>query len=201
MNAERTALIQRYIVLHLKEMEVLHLILLSFHLSDTRVAPNNVMGHEVDSFKETLLGAIVIAFMAISDKPKSTSVRDIWRQLHPRCARAIDRIWEKHISPGEAVMKTYRNQAGAHGDEIDKYLSGKLGLFTKSEVVLKALKAFYGLSICLAKRQAKDAPDLVSEIEAALLDAELRIPDRAFSRKWLRNVHLLQSGHYNKVFR
>lgn len=201
MNAARTSLIQRYIVLHLKEMEVLHLTLLSFHLSDTGVAPNNVLGHEVDSFKETLLGATVVAFMAISDKPKSTSVRDIWRQLHPRCARAIDRIWEKHISPGEAVMKAYRDQAGAHGDQLDKYLNGKLGLFTESKVILEALEAFYGLSICLAKRQAKDAPDLASEIEAALLDAELRIPKRSFNRKWLRNMHLLQSGPYRKVFR
>lgn len=201
MNAERAALIQRYVVLHLKEVEVLHLTLLSFHLSDTGTAPDNVMGHDVDDFKETLLGATVIAFMAISDNPKSTNVRDIWRQLHPRCARAIDRTWEKHISAGEAAMKTYRDQAGAHGDRLDKYLNGKLKLSIENKVILEALEGFYRLSISLMKRQTKDAPDLASEIEAVLLDAELRIPNVSFNRKRLRKMHLLQSGPYKKVFR
>ena len=201
MDAKRKALIQQYIVFHLKELEVLHLTLLSFHLSDTKVAPENVMGHDIDSFKETLLGATVVAFMALSDKPKSTSVREIWRQLHPTRARAIDHIWEKHISAGEAVMKGYRDQAGAHGDRLDKYLIGKLGLYRENKLVLEALSAFYGLSIRLLKRQAKDAPHLSAEVEAALLDAELKIPNGCFNRTWLRRMHLIESGPYTKVFR
>ncbi len=200
MDAKRTALVQQYIVLHLKELEVLHLILLNLHLLETNVAPENVLGHSADRFRETLLNATVVAFMALSDKPKSTSVREIWRQLHPKCAKAIDHIWEKHISAGEAVMKAYRDQAGAHGDRLDKYLAGKLGLYASNKVVVEALQAFYGLSLCLLRRQAKDAPDLAAEIDAALLDAELKIPNGSFDRKWLRQMHLIESGSYSKVF-
>ena len=156
MNAERANAGRQYVVYLLKLMEVLHLTLLSLYLSDTGACPDNDLGHGVDQFKETLLGATVNAFMAISDSPNSTNIRMIWKQLYPKHARAIDRIWNRSISPGESVMKAYRDQAGVHGDRPHKYFVGKLGLFKDQKQVLTALDAFYGLFICLLKRQAKE---------------------------------------------
>ena len=92
MNDERTSVTSQYIVFHLKLLEVLHLTLLSFHLSTTRSAPDNTLGHGVDRFKESLLSATVTAFVAIVDNPKSTHARHIWRKLYPKHCRAIDRI-------------------------------------------------------------------------------------------------------------
>jgi hypothetical protein len=160
------------------------------------------MGHGADRFKETLLGAIVSMFMAISDNPKtSTNARAIWKQLYPAHVKAIDRIWDRQIASGEAVMKSFRDQAGAHGDRLGKYISAKLGLFQHSAAVLDALHAFFGLSICLTKRQFKEQPQLDSQVEAVLLDMELCSPWGSFNRKWLKEMHLIQRGNYSKIFR
>jgi hypothetical protein len=201
MSAERTKAVRQYVVYHLKLTELLHLMLLSFHLTRTGKEPDNHLGHGVDQFRETLLGAIASAFMSISDTPKSTNIREIWKQLHPIHARAIDRIWDRRISGGESVMKAYRDQAGAHGDHPDKYFSGKLGLSKEKEKVIRALVTFIGLSTCLLRRQVKEIPELASEIEGVLLDAELKLPATlVFNRRWLRTMHLIESGSYTKTF-
>jgi hypothetical protein len=200
MNAQRDKAVRQYIVFHLKLMEVLHLTLLSFHLSDTGVSPDNVMGHGVGRFKETLLGATVSAFISIADNPKSTNILDIWKQLYPRHATAIDRIWARRISAGVSVMKAYRDQAGAHGDRPHKYFAARLALLRDKEQVLMALRTFYELSTCLLKRQAKELPGLASEIEGVLLDIELSFPGGAFNRRWLREMHLIETGRYTKRF-
>ncbi len=53
MNAEQAKACRQYVVCHLKLMEVLHLTLLSFHLTDTGSFPDNELGHDVGQFKET----------------------------------------------------------------------------------------------------------------------------------------------------
>jgi len=145
MDAERAKAGRQYVVFHLKLMEVLHLTLLSIHLSDTGSYPDNSLGHGVDQFKETLLGATVSAFMSISDNPQSTNTREIWKQLHPAHAKSIDRVWVRRISHGERVMKAYRDQAGAHGDRPQKYFDAKIELLKNAQQVLAALSAFLGL--------------------------------------------------------
>lgn len=200
MSAPRDKAVRQYVVFHLKLMEVLHLMLLSFHLSDTESCPDNVLGHGVGRFKETLLGATVTAFISIVDGPKSTNIREIWKELYPWHATAIDRIWTTKISAGESVMKAYRDQAGAHGDRPQKYFAAKQALLRDNAQVLAALGTFYRLSICLLKRQSKELPDLASEIEEALFDIELAFPGGAFNRRWLREMYLIERGPYTKRF-
>jgi len=158
------------------------------------------MGHGVSQFKETLLGATIIAYMSLSDR-KETNIQSIWKQLYPKHAKAIDRIWERSISAAEKVMKAYRDQAGAHGDNPIKYFEGKMDLTRDQEEVKTALAAFLGLSIIFLRRQADEVPELSSEIEAVLLDVELRFPPNlSFNRRWLRTMHLIESGPYKRTF-
>ena len=201
MGEERALAVRQYIVFRVKIIELLHLMLLSFQLSETRVCPVNVMGHGIDRFKETLLGSCVTTFMAMSDDPKSTNIRKIWKLLYPRHAKAIDRIWNAHITPGEKTMKFFRNKAGAHGDRPQKYFEGKIRLFTDKQQVLTALATFCGLSVCLLRRQDKEIPGLSSELEGVLLDIDLNFPEgKCFNRRWLREMHLVDSGSYSKKF-
>ena len=200
-DEHRASAVRQYVVFHLKLMEVLHLTLLSIHLSDTGAVPENVMGHGTDRFKETLLGATITAFVAITDKPKSTHAQTIWKAIYPKHAKAIDRIWARSIAKGEAVMKNYRDQAGAHADKPHKYFAGRVGLHQQQDDVLKALWAFYSLSSALLKRQSKEAPTLSAEVEGVLLDVELRLgPEVTLNRRWLREMHLIESGRYTKSF-
>ena len=201
MNAEREKAGRQYVVFHLKLIEVLHLTLLSVHLRDTGTYPPNVLGHGVTEFQETLLGATINAFMSIADKQTSTNARAIWKQLYPKHAKAIDRVWNRRISSGESLMKSYRDRAGVHGDAPYKYFAAKLGLLSNTEQVLDALDAFHGLSVCLLKRLRKELPELSSEIEKTLLDIELKLDfPGSFNRKWLRKMHLTESGNYTKKF-
>lgn len=181
-------------------IEVTHLMLLSIQISKTGVYPDNVLGHGADRFKETLLGAAVTMFMSISDKPKSTNAKTIWKQLHPKHSKAIDRVWSRKITPGETVMKLFRDQAGAHGDRPEKYFAGKLELFKEKNKVLIALDSFLSLSVCLLKRQAVELPNLASEIETALFDIELQLSNGSFNRKWLREMLLIDRGTYRKIY-
>ena len=96
-------------------------------------------------------------------------------------------------------MKPYRDQPGAPGARGENYFAGKLGLFRESRKVLTASQAFYGVSICLLNRQASEHPSLASEIEAVLLDVELA-QTGAFNRRWLREMHLIESGSYTRNF-
>ncbi len=202
MDAQRVSAGRQYVVAHLKLIEVLHLVLLSLHISDTRTCPENVLDHGVDRFKETLLGATINAFMSMCDNPKSTNIRDIWKQLHPKHARAIDRIWSGKISAGERVMKSYRDQAGAHGDQPTKYFAARVGLLSDKALVITALQTFCVLAVCLLRRQTKELPEFASEIEGVLLDIELSsfAKGGAFNRRWLREMHLVGGGPYTKRY-
>jgi len=150
--------------------------LLSFHVTNHELPPENVMGHDSDQFVEILLGVIVTTFMSMVDHPDSTNILEIWKKLYPRHAKAVDRLWAFKISPGERIMKRYRDQGGAHGDDAPKYLAAKLRLIAQREIVLDALFAFQRLSVLLLKRQPKEVPELQSDTEAVLLDVELKFP-------------------------
>ena len=98
-------------------------------------------------------------------------------------------------------MKRYRDQAGAHGDRLPRYLAAKRELFREQHVIIEALGAFYCLSSCLLKRQAKEMPDLVSDIEDVLFEQDLRLgQSETLNRRWLREMGLLQSGSFKKSF-
>jgi hypothetical protein len=201
MKAHRHKLVRQHIVFHLKLIEVLHLSLLSIHLEDSGVCPDNELSHGVPEFKETLLGTTVSLFMSLCDNPKqSTNARTIWKQLYPNHAKAIDRIWDRRITPGESVMKLYRDKAGVHGDDLDQYINAKVSLIENKQLALNAMDAFYRLSIRLLKRQAKELPEFNSEIEGVLLDTELRFPNKSFNRGWLRKMRLIESGPFTKKF-
>jgi hypothetical protein len=194
--------IRQYVVYQLKLIELLHIWLLSFHLRDSGLVPENVMGHGTDRFVETLLGLQAITFMSIADANNSTNIRTIWKVLFPLHAEAIDRVWSRSIQPGQDLMKSFRDQAGAHGDKPEKYFAGKLSLMRNSGIVLKSLQSFNALSICLLKRQAKELPEMESDIETALLGIELALGNEfVFNREWLREMHLIPKGSYRKIFR
>ena len=97
-------------------------------------------------------------------------------------------------------MKAFRDQAGAHGDRLGKYLAGKQGIHQHTNKVLTALQAFLSLSLCLNNREDDEQPELASDIEEVLLEMELSVPI-SFNRKWLKKMHLLRRGNYTKVFR
>ena len=201
MAHDRASAVRQYVVYHLKLVEMLHLMLMNTHFLESQVAPFNLMGHGIDQFRETLLGATVSAFMSIADKPSSTSIQEIWKLLYPRHAKAIDRIWKGRISAGQSAMKRYRDKAGVHGDRPHEFFAAKLGLIQDKEQILTALDAFLRLSILLHKRQPKDCPELSSEIEGVLLDVELASPGTgSFNRRWLRMMQLIDSGPYTKKF-
>jgi hypothetical protein len=71
-------------------------------------------------------------------------------------------------------MKAYRGKAGANRDRPNDFAS-KLKLFRDKKPLLTAL-GDYSLSACLLRRQAKEVPELASEIEKVLLDIELSSP-------------------------
>ena len=200
MTPERVKVVGQYLVFRLKLIEVLHLMLLSFHLLDTKIAPANTLGHESERFRESLLGATITIFMSICDGPESTNARKIWRKLHASEADEIDQFWTDNISPGEEVMKLYRNRAGAHGDQPSKFFAAKIELIQKKQLVFEALDAFLALATCLLKKEADTIPELASEIEQVLLDIELKFPNGSFNRRWLREMKLVESGSYRKVF-
>ena len=97
-------------------------------------------------------------------------------------------------------MKEYRDRAGAHGDAVEKYFPAKVRLFRERDRILVALDAFLRLSILLTKKQMKENPSLESEIEAVLLDVELRFSEGCFNRRWLREMQLIPTGRYSKRF-
>ncbi len=159
------------------------------------------MGHGPDRFKETLLSTIVTIFMSIADeRSKTTHVKVIWQSIYPRHTRSIERIWLNQIAPGVEVMKHYRDKAGAHGDEVEKYFAAKFRLMREREKVLASLDAFLRLSIRLTKKQPEENPGFESEIESVLLDVELRFSEGSFNRRWLREMQLIPSGNYTKRF-
>lgn len=204
MNPNRNKLARKYIVFHLKLTELLHLILLNLHLREKQLRVENVLGHDVDQFRETLLGAAVNAYMAIADNPRSTNAQSIFIELYPRYKRSILRIWERYIAPGEVVMKAYRDRAGVHGDKLEAYFGGKMGLFRETAKVLKALQAFRGIAANLLKKLPTEHPNLADDVEAVLLDVELGFEAQGiyghFDRRWLRRMRLIESGPYRKVF-
>ncbi|MEG9436720.1 hypothetical protein JAO29_11165 [Edaphobacter sp. HDX4] len=201
MTEERAKAGRQYVVFHLKMIEVIHLALLSLHLTDSGVCPANELNHSVARFKETLLSTTVTTFMALNDKSKSTNTRQIWKSLFSKHAKAIDRVWDRSITPGERVMKAYRDQAGAHGDDPYNYFVARVALLENEDRILTALSAFFRLSICLLNRQAKEIPELAGEIEAVLLDIELRFPrDQGFNRQWLKEMRLTEEGSYTKKY-
>lgn len=61
MNGQRAEAVRQDVVYRLKLMELLHLGLLSFLLSDTGACPGNELGLGVGRFTETLPGATVHA--------------------------------------------------------------------------------------------------------------------------------------------
>jgi hypothetical protein len=175
--------------------------LLSFYLTDTGLTPANVMGHGADRFVETLLSTIVTTFISLCDGPDSTNAREVWKKLHPSRAAEIDEVWEREILAGEKVMRQYRNKAGAHGDSLHKYLDAKTSLIQEKEVVLRALRTFLGLSTSLFRDQESVLPTLPADIESVLLDVELSRPELVLNRRWLRSMHLTESGPFTKKFR
>lgn len=202
MTSERRKALRQYVVYHLKLVELLHLFLLTMGLAEGSPVPENVMGHGPEPFRETLLNAVVVTFMTIADeRSKNTHVKTIWRVIYPRHARAIERIWSRQVVPGVAVMKEYRDKAGAHGDDIQKYLDAKFRLQRERELVLASLDAFLRLSIRLTSKQEKENPTLDSEIEAVLLDVELGFSKGSFNRRWLRQMRLIPAGPFTRRFR
>ncbi|MBB5058575.1 hypothetical protein HDF16_003289 [Granulicella aggregans] len=200
MDQRRAKTVRQYVVYQLKLIELLHLTLISFHMTDHKLAPENVMGHGADRFVETLLGSVVTAFMSLVDHRDSTNIRDIWRELFPKHSKAIDRVWQARIAPGEAVMKQYRDRAGAHGDKAPKYFAAKISLFGKRDVVLNAMNTFLRLSVLLLKRQPEEVPELNSQVESVLLDIELTFPNGSFNRTWLKQMHLIEAGNFSKRY-
>ncbi len=97
-------------------------------------------------------------------------------------------------------MKHYRDRAGAHGDEVEKYFAAKLQLMRERDRVLASLDTFLRLSIRLTRKQPRENPGLESEIEAVLLDVELGFSEGSFNRRWLREMQLVPTGRYNKRF-
>ena len=201
MTPERAKIVGQYVVFRIKLIEVIHLILLSFDLKDTKAPPANSLDHGSERFRETLLGVTVTTFMTMCDGPKSTNARRIWKALHASEADEIERLWNEKILPGETIMKGYRDQAGAHGDEPSKFFMAKIQLMQEKELVITALDAFLALATCLLKKEAEVMPELASEIEQILLDIELRFPNGYFNRRWLREMKLVESGSYSKTFR
>ena len=200
MDQRRAKIVRQYVVYQLKLIELLHLMLISFHLTDHKLAPENVMGHGSDRFVETLLGTIVSTFTSLVDHPKSTNIRDIWKELFPKHSKAIDRVWLTRIAKGEKVMKRYRDQAGVHGDTAPKYFAAKLSLMENRDIVLSSMDTFLRLSLLLLKRQPKEVPELSSQVEGVLLDIELSFSNGSFNRTWLRQMHLIEPGNFSKKY-
>ena len=201
MTSERQKAIRKYIVYHLKLIELLHLFILTMEVGKSDSHPANVMGHNSDHFKETLLGMVVTVFMSIADdRSKTTNVKVIWEAIYPRHVQSIDRIWKTRIAPGIAIMKHYRDRAGAHGDEAEKYFAAKMRIIRERDQIIASLDAFLRLSIRLTKKQAKENPEFESEIESVLLDIELNFSEGAFNRRWLREMHLIPTGPFTRTF-
>jgi hypothetical protein len=190
--------LRRYFVYRMKLVELFHFSLLWSALSREEFFPENKMGHSGEDFASSVRVALISWFCVIVDQSDGgLNIFKVWRELFPNDRKVIDLAW-RQIEPHWDVLRSFRDRCGFHADTPQKYFEAKIKLLDNPETV-KAVQDFLDLAIILVKKENKQLPDFVPEVESFLFDFELH-SGRRFRRDTFKKLLILPKGHYKKVF-
>ena len=197
---QRRKCLKQYVIFRIKLIEFIHLLTVTTDIMARRQVPENILDHTWKHFSETTLNALMNQFVTFTDPHKDgLDILRVWCVLFPKHERAIKRCWDRHIEPGWRIILKYRDNAGAHSGNLERYLDARGTLAENRKVAIRAFKAFLSLATHLMHREEKELPGFPNFIESALLDIELKT-GRSFKRRWLREWKLLEGGSFSKRF-
>lgn len=180
--------LRRYMVYRMKLLELNHLHLLWAALAEG-YAPNNRMGQKGCDFAETVRTAALSWFVTLVDKRDGLNVFDLWRSLFPKDRAKVDAAWAA-VEPQWKYLRDFRNKVGFHADKPLNFYRAQADIFEHQEEIEKAVQAFLTLADEFRKREDKELPDFVPEVEECLLDVEAAL-SISVDRSWFRRALIL----------
>lgn len=197
---QREKCMRQYIAFRVKVIEFMHLFLIMTDFNEASKAPDNVLGHNWKHFAETLLHTIINHFFIFTDYHKDgLNIRRVWSVLFPNYQQELDLRWQSRIEEGWQIIRKYRDNAGSHSGNLEKFIEARGTLMRDRKIVIRAIREFLDLAIYFMKRESEELADFPDFIETTLLDIELR-RNWSLNRRWLRDWKLLESGNFSKRF-
>jgi len=185
--------LRRYMVYRMKLLELYHLHLLHKALAEGD-APNNEMGQNGRDFAETVRTAALSWFVTLVDKSRDgLNVFDLWRSLFPKDRAKVDAVWAA-IEPQWKYLRDFRNKVGFHAAEPLIFYRAQAHIFEHPQEIEKAVETFLKLADEFRKREEKELPDFVPEVEECLLDVEAAL-SISVDRSWFRRALILPHGN------